>query len=80
MFQSNERLPTIPRCACGSDRVFEVQLLPTLLSFVNLEDETLDLAQLKDDKEWSSIFIYTCSNHCDHQEEVVIVLSSFSVS
>lgn len=55
MFPSNERLPTIPRCACGSDRVFEVQLLPTLLSFVNLEDETLDLAQLKDDKEWSSI-------------------------
>lgn len=47
---------------------------------MNLEEETVDLAQLKDDKEWSSVLIYTCANHCDNREEVVMILSSFPVS
>lgn len=59
--------------------MFEVQLLPTLLSFVDL-DEEVDLAQLRDSKEWSSVLIYTCKDCCDGEEESVVVLVSFRVS
>ena len=79
LFPSEQMVSEVPRCACGAQRVFEVQLLPTLLSFVDL-DEEVDLAQLRDSKEWSSVLIYTCEDCCDGEEESVVVLVSLYVS
>ena len=76
LFPSEQMVSDVPCCACGAERVFEVQLLPTLLSFVDL-DEEVDLAQLRDSKEWSSVLIYTCKDCCDGEEESVVVLVSF---
>lgn len=78
LFPSEQTISEVPRCACGAKRVFEVQLLPTLLSFVDL-DEEVDLAQLRDSKEWSSVLIYTCEDSCDGEEESVVVLVSSRV-
>ena len=75
LFPSEQTVSDVARCACGARRVFEVQLLPTLLSFVDLDDE-VDLAQLRDCKEWSSVLIYTCEASCEGEEESVVVLVS----
>ncbi|XP_076817099.1 programmed cell death protein 2-like isoform X1 [Clavelina lepadiformis] len=49
----------IPPCLCGSERVYEFQIMPYLLSHLNVdttvEDETID---------WGTIAIYTCSKSC----------------
>ena len=81
---SNKPIPATPACKCGCVREFEVQLLPTLLSFIMEEEEEdllmgeggLDLSRLRDDKEWSSVFIYTCGKSCENQQEHVIVMEA----
>ena len=76
LFPSTAPLPAIPRCDCGAPRVFELQILPTVLSFVPSE-EPVSLASLRDE-EWSSVLVFTCANHCSRgdgaAEESVVVL------
>lgn len=76
LFPSTASLPAIPRCKCGAARVFEMQILPTILSFLPV-DEPVSLESLKNE-EWSSVLVYTCANHCHRgdsaADETVVVL------
>jgi len=50
----------IPRCKhCGSKRVFELQLMPTLINFLRFgnrkDEEILD---------FGCVAVYSCSNSC----------------
>lgn len=70
---------SISPCSCGSRRCFEVQIVPTLLSFLS-NDTDMSLEDLKDYKEWSSVLIYTCEQNCNgSREEVVVLPPLFSV-
>ena len=51
----------IPRCEnCGSQRVFELQLVPGLIYELE-KDEAMDL---DDGMEWGTVIIGTCANNC----------------
>ena len=55
----NQMVGSPPVCeSCGSQRVFEFQLMPQLLFFLNIdskEDTALD---------WSSLIVYSCEKSC----------------
>lgn len=56
-------------CSCGAHRSFEFQILPQLLS-------VLDLG-LDDGIDWGSIYVFTCSRSCDitgYREESAVIL------
>ena len=51
----------VPRCeSCGSQRVFELQLMPGLI--YELEKE--EIMDLDDGMEWGTIIVATCANNC----------------
>lgn len=51
----------MPRCEkCGSQRVFELQLVPGLIYELE-KDEAMDL---EDGMEWGTIILGTCANNC----------------
>ncbi|CAI9300313.1 unnamed protein product [Lactuca saligna] len=57
----------IPKCtSCGSDRAFEFQILPQLLYYMDVKNDTNSL-------DWATIVVYTCEASCDgsfaYQEE-----------
>ncbi|XP_024365835.1 uncharacterized protein [Physcomitrium patens] len=48
----------IPSCShCGSRRIFEFQVLPQLLNFLDFKDEANSL-------DWGTIAVYTCERSC----------------
>ena len=53
---SNEDIPFCEECM--GPRQFEFQILPTLLSY-------LDVDKLDDSLDWGNLLIYTCKNNCD---------------
>lgn len=75
-------LPAIMNCVCGARRVFEFQILPSLLHVLDVdgnatkdsgEDDIMDLIA-KGGMNWGVIAIYSCSMSCDEsREEFVIV-------
>jgi pre-rRNA-processing protein TSR4 len=81
-------LPAVPDCACGAGRVFEFQVLPSLLHVLDVDgyatvvggrekkendDDVFDLIN-SGGMNWGSIAIYSCSLSCDDsREEFVIV-------
>jgi hypothetical protein len=57
LWPTRERPRNVPACgACGAARAFELQLLPTLLSF--LEPSAARMV------DFGSVFVYTCSAQC----------------
>lgn len=51
-------LPPVPRCeACGSERVFEMQVMPQLLNHLGLETTT-------ESPDWGTLAIFTCKDNC----------------
>ncbi|KAJ0797192.1 putative programmed cell death protein [Helianthus annuus] len=49
----------IPKCSsCGSDRAFEFQILPQLLYYFDVKNESNSL-------DWATIAVYTCEASCD---------------
>ncbi|KIW74628.1 hypothetical protein Z517_11398 [Fonsecaea pedrosoi CBS 271.37] len=53
----------IPRCeSCGSQRVFELQLVPGLIFELEKDDE--NAMGLEDGMEWGTIIVGTCVNNC----------------
>lgn len=77
--------PSIPPCSCGSERVFEFQLLPSLLHVLDVDSANLssddgngvtDLTSMGG-MNWGSISIYSCPESCNNsREEVLIVQES----
>lgn len=65
---------SVPRCGlCGAERIFELQLLPTLPSQIKAACPA-QATELK--IEWGTVAIYTCSEDCvnnDPCEEFVLV-------
>ena len=77
--------PSIPKCSCGSERVFEFQLLPNILSILDVdsansnEDDGNDITNLNSigGMNWGSIAVYSCPESCDEsREEFLIVQES----
>ncbi|CAJ0598758.1 unnamed protein product [Cylicocyclus nassatus] len=49
----------IPPCErCGAPRTFELQLMPHLLSLIEVD-------QIGQSIDWASVYVYTCSNSCE---------------
>ncbi|OWF47269.1 programmed cell death protein 2-like [Mizuhopecten yessoensis] len=48
----------IPACSCGAKRIFEFQVMPQLLSHLQVD-------QLSDSLDWGTLCVYTCSNSCE---------------
>jgi hypothetical protein len=61
--------PPCPRCGAG--RVFELQLLPTLLSQAD--------AAAQRQADWGTVLVYTCSKDCAAREEMDDVCEEFVV-
>lgn len=59
LWPSHDQRPTLPLPACPhchAERIFELQLLPTLIHFLKpVEHRMTDFA---------SIYVYTCANNC----------------
>jgi pre-rRNA-processing protein TSR4 len=78
--------PPIPPCSCGANRVFEFQLLPSLLHVLDVDsvnsnndddnDNIMDLSSIGG-MNWGSIAVYSCPESCDEsREEFLIVQES----
>lgn len=90
-FTAASSFPTIPPCTCGAQRVFEFQLLPSVLHVLDVDssqpstqprssavdtDEMVDLASIGG-MNWGSIAVYSCPESCDKsREEFLIVQES----
>ncbi|VDI64159.1 pre-rRNA-processing protein TSR4 [Mytilus galloprovincialis] len=48
----------IPNCSCGLPRKFEFQIMPQLLTY-------LEVDSLGDSIDWGTLCVYTCSGSCD---------------
>ncbi|GLD95455.1 hypothetical protein PINS_up004100 [Pythium insidiosum] len=83
----------IPRCACGEERAFELQLTPTINYFLKVDefaakqlqivassaDATPTTASTGGGMDWSSVVVYSCPLSCAYSsEEHVIVLPASS--
>ncbi len=49
----------IPKCICGATRVFELQLLPTILLHYDVDIDSVD---------WATIVIYSCPDSCNKSD------------
>ena len=59
---------TVPRCPCGAQRKFEMQLTPGLLSLVEEQNDMLAM-------DWVTVMVFSCEQSCDQSfEEVVYVV------
>ena len=73
--------PSIPPCRCGAPRVFEVQILPSLLHVLEVDKASPgdnDLGSLYNNgMNWGNICIYSCSQSCPQSDaEFVVVQES----
>mmetsp|Transcript_20386 Transcript_20386/g.42755 ORF Transcript_20386/g.42755 Transcript_20386/m.42755 type:complete len:501 (-) Transcript_20386:114-1616(-) len=81
----NSLFPQILPCNCGAQRLFEFQLLPSMLhvldvdSNANLNDKNLDVMDLvsRGGMNWGAVAVYSCPESCDlSREEFVVVQAS----
>lgn len=79
----------IPKCACGEERVFELQLTPTINYFLKVDDFASPPAQVAGETssksapgggmDWLSLLVYSCPSSCDKsRSEFIHVLPSLS--
>ena len=76
--------PDVPNCSCGAKRLFEFQIIPSLLHVLDVDSHTTqgskDINMDVDDlistggMDWGCIAVYSCSESCaQSREEFVIV-------
>lgn len=59
----------IPKCAhCGSERIFELQILPQIIYHLNVQ-RNLTSGNPEDEVDFGPLFIYTCKNSCNVNPE-----------
>lgn len=59
LWASDVKPTDIPKCElCGAERVFELQVMPRLLSY-------LEVDKLGQSLDWATIAIFTCAKSCD---------------
>lgn len=69
----------VPACKCGSDRVYEFQVLPYILRLFGVEDSL----SLEDGMDFGTVIVYVCAEDCDNEnngwvEEAVILQGEFT--
>jgi hypothetical protein len=86
--QSTSSPRLIPPCACGAERVFETQLLSSLLHVLEVDKHApptdagtstasgLGAAYEQGGMNWGNIAIYSCPNVCAAELEFVVVQDS----
>ena len=77
-------LPVVPNCICGAERVFEFQLLPSVLHVLDVDSYATDGPRKKSDDlldlisaggmNWGAIAVYSCSQSCDESREEFIIV------
>ena len=67
LYPTTIRQSQLPACACGGKLFFNLQILPTLLSFVSLDagDTKESIQSIVEGDEWSSVLVYTCEHACN---------------
>ena len=78
---SSYQVPTVPACICGSQRVFEFQLLPSMLHILDVDSSAGELNDLMDisrigGMNWGSIAVYSCPNSCNQSREEVCIVQN----
>lgn len=83
---TEESAPPIPPCACGAQRVFEAQLLPSILHVLDVDkyaekgdgSTTTGLAAAYETggMNWGNVAIYSCPAACSNEDEYVVVQDS----
>ncbi|KAL7481340.1 hypothetical protein ACHAW6_007021 [Cyclotella cf. meneghiniana] len=72
----------MPPCVCGCQRVFEFQLLPSILHILEVDfcspaasetDDLMDLTSMGG-MNWGSIAVYSCPDSCDESREEVCIV------
>jgi len=62
ILSSSKNLPEVDKCECGSERRFEFQIMPHILTYMNVDtsvnENTID---------WATIDVYTCKKNCFNQ-------------
>jgi Programmed cell death protein 2, C-terminal putative domain len=53
-----------PACVCGARRVFEMQLMPSCLHYLDV-DKATPAEQTEAGMNWSTVAVYTCENDCE---------------
>ncbi|KAL7552726.1 hypothetical protein ACHAWF_015962 [Thalassiosira exigua] len=79
--KSHSLLPTIPTCSCGADRMFEFQVLPSLLHVLDVDvhasggknDDVMNLIS-SGGMNWGALAVYSCSESCDKSREEFIIV------
>lgn len=72
-------VPLIPPCRCGAPRVFEVQILPSLLHVLEVDKASTspgdDLGSLYNNgMNWGNICIYSCPRACQQSDSEFVVV------
>ena len=75
-------LPDVPSCACGAKRLFEFQLLPSILHKLEVDSHLGDDEACSDMMDlissggmnWGNLAIYSCSDSCEENRDEFIVL------
>ncbi|XP_027577144.1 programmed cell death protein 2 isoform X1 [Pipra filicauda] len=52
----------IPNCLCGAKRIFEFQIMPQLLNYLQVDS-------LGESIDWGTLVVYTCANNCGGAHE-----------
>jgi len=80
-------LPDVPPCACGAKRLFEFQLLPSILHKLEVDSHVRDGEACSDMMDlissggmnWGNVAIFSCSESCEeNREEFIVVQESVS--
>ena len=73
-------LPEVPNCCCGAVRIFESQLLPSLLHVLNVDacatadnNDVLGLITTGG-MNWGSVAVYSCSESCNESREEFLII------
>ena len=57
-----------PRCACGAERVFELQLMPQLLSALDVDGDG-GMGAGAGGMDFASVYVYSCAESCGKSDE-----------
>lgn len=69
--------PSIPPCPCGAPRLFEVQVLPSILHVLEVDKASPggDLGSLYNNgMNWGNICIYSCPKSCNLSDSEYVVV------
>jgi len=84
------KFPKIPQCSCGSERLFEFQIMPSILHVLDVDQHTtsidsggaqggepmIEWAMNKSTggMNWGVIAVYSCSQSCDQSREEFVIV------